>query len=586
MTAQRIGLVVVHGVGSQQRYDLLKEFSAAFQQTLRQALAETGTAKAKPPQLLVDKVELNRRGERTRESSELYSFFGEPVPDAAARGNLFRPIRIRAGEDELSFYEAYWADEDHRYTLWQKFLFNLWLWTTLWNPIFNLFFGRYRRPPLSLVRVLWHNLAVLVIGLVYHVAELLILLLSFVLKKTELLRRAGEIVFEFAGDVNLYVSMRRFFHRQTKKDVLLARFDETLLKACLENDMVHVVGHSLGSVIAFDGLTRHRVHPSKMATAFLHFLQEDALPKQGKEVRVDLREKVRTLVTVGSPLDKFYFFWPSRFFAAPGRDERKPFQPPVLLAALPQSEEARPQLEAQLEEAAAPPDAERIRWVNAADIADPIGAKLDFFKYKAKEMREDKFIEQMKYLDGFDGPHNWDFAGRWTPAHAHTQYWEHPQFMPWLVKEFYPPARGLEAARQWEEAPTKRRPQDVPDSVGRGSRIVHGLASALLFLGSFLALWAALVPTAKFALRLLHDLYVDAESNSIYDTLGWMAVAIDRVRQVFALDQFELAVRTEFFAPLLPVALFFVLAMLVTAPFSWVLYKRSEKQYEEHHKEF
>ncbi len=197
------------------------------------------------------------------------------APDQAARERLFRPISILHDNFELNFYEAYWADEDLKYSHYQKVKYNLWLLTTIWNPLFNAVTRKYQQRPLHPVHVLFWQAAVFLLGVIYHLAELLPALASFVLGRTTLSNRAGEVVYEYAGDVKLYASTEEFFHNQTKQEVILARFHEALIKAYLENDEIYVVGSSLGTVVAFDGLMTDRVHPAKTATDFLHFLQQD-----------------------------------------------------------------------------------------------------------------------------------------------------------------------------------------------------------------------------------------------------------------------------------------------------------------------
>ena len=86
MVGKNIGLVLVHGMGNQKRYEFLKDFATRFEEALRQESSEP------KPEVLIDKVELYRTPKRTRESSELFGFFGVIPMDHGQRRPRWPPI--------------------------------------------------------------------------------------------------------------------------------------------------------------------------------------------------------------------------------------------------------------------------------------------------------------------------------------------------------------------------------------------------------------------------------------------------------------------------------------------------------------
>ena len=237
MAKRRVAVVVVHGIGKQERCDLTKEVSSKLYKQLKKLYARDNW------EFIVDKIELNRRGVRTTETSDWFTHLG-PLAGSGpvARERLFRPISILRKDHELNFYEAYWADEDLQYSRFRKLGYNLWILTTIWKPLFNLLTGKYKNYALNCLEVLCGLAKVFLVGIVYHFAELLFFLVSFLVPV-----RWGKVIYEYAGDVKLYASTKERFHNQTKQDVILARFHEVLIKAYLENDEIYIVSSSLGS---------------------------------------------------------------------------------------------------------------------------------------------------------------------------------------------------------------------------------------------------------------------------------------------------------------------------------------------------
>ena len=519
MAKRRVAVVVVHGIGKQARYELTKEVSSKLYKQLKKIAPSANW------EFVVDKIELNRKGVRTIETSDIFAYLGPiAASEKSARERLLRPISILSNDHELNFYEAYWADEDLQYSRLRKLNYNLWILTTIWNPLFNFLTGKYQQHRLRWFQVLWRLSRVFVMGLIYHLAELLFLLTSFLLRN-----RWGEVIYEYAGDVKLYSSTEEFFHNQTKQDVILARFHEVLIKAYLENDEIYVVSSSLGSVVAFDGLTAPRVHPAKMATDFLHYLQKDVSSDMLTKP-IDFSSKVKMLITVGSPLDKFYFFWPSRRQFA--------LRPPFRLLRNAMSSDERPRWDSTDVEN---PEGERpeIAWFNFEEFNDPIGARIDFYGE----------------VKGLCQPENVNLSRAWLPSTAHTGYWDHTGFMKWLAATVLPLLGNA-------MVPKRSAPQ-------RALRFLWSVAFAAL---SVVIVGLILKFLLDFTLSLAHDLYMDAESNTIFYQLGWLDAIIRGLREVLGFE--EGSWLTIIGRTLRLLAIF----LLISLPFSGYFYRRNERR--------
>jgi len=96
----------------------------------------------------------------------------------------------------------------------------------------------------------------------------------------------------FAGDVVRYLDLDpRSKHYETRQKIINGAVDELCALMDDDYDRIIIAGHSLGSVIAYDAINRI-------------ILQMNA----GK-IQEKLAEKIKGLVTFGSPLDKIAFFF-------------------------------------------------------------------------------------------------------------------------------------------------------------------------------------------------------------------------------------------------------------------------------------
>lgn len=242
--------------------------------------------------------------------------------------------RIKIGGQPVRFYEVYWADLMHGDITFGAFQMKE-LQSLAWFPWFNYRRGNYRNRGYSWLTVLWWSLFLPVLNFfilfAYYGANFLVETFSRVGGKksrkrpsdatsvSELLRGvAGEAnryspldakLDDFIGDVFSYVnSAGGAFHREGKEPPVpdairevypqvLERFYAQLLNADKDGcDQIQIVAHSLGTVVTYHALSG---------------LLLDWAARADRQAVVRARSRVRHLYTIGSPLEKIRFFWPS-----------------------------------------------------------------------------------------------------------------------------------------------------------------------------------------------------------------------------------------------------------------------------------
>ena len=129
---------------------------------------------------------------------------------------------------------------------------------------------------------------------------------------------------------------------------------------------IHLVSHSLGTVVALHGLLEALAYP-------------DAYP---------WIYSVKSLVTLGSPIDKFFFLWPSLVAEHEQQVSRAPLTLP-----------------------------ERIRWINLYDFNDPVGYQLD-------DARNADLLPWIAQHFDFDARDDVGFYRYGVPGVAHIDYWQ------------------------------------------------------------------------------------------------------------------------------------------------------------------
>lgn len=211
-----------------------------------------------------------------------------------------------------------------------------------------------------------------------------------------------DLMIEYVGDVAAYVTPNKLdtfsevrakikdIAYQSASAVYLARADDG--KPLYRK--VAMVGHSLGSVIAYDTLNR--------------LINEDLLTGQA----VGIIQQTGLLLTFGSPLDKIAFF-----FTAIGKNVRH----------------IREQLASVVQPLIQDYDYRPFKWINVFSRNDIVCGSLDFYDFpSAEELSPNRFcptndqecIQRITNLQASRNPvENVPDEEALTPLVAHVQYW-------------------------------------------------------------------------------------------------------------------------------------------------------------------
>jgi hypothetical protein len=205
-----------------------------------------------------------------------------------------------------------------------------------------------------------------------------------------------KLMVEFVGDVVAYVSSTKIDRfdalrkaiKETAKESARAVYSALADPNTFEYRKVAVVGHSLGSVIAYDTLNR--------------LLADDLLIKNA----ADIAERTSIFMTFGSPLDKIAFF-----FSIMGKNTRRiREQLAALVQPLIQHEEIRNQFP----------------WVNVYSCNDVICGSLDFFEFPKdikKAAAQGTLAPELVPLPKVDPVDNVRDRDAVVPLVAHVDYW-------------------------------------------------------------------------------------------------------------------------------------------------------------------
>jgi hypothetical protein len=197
------------------------------------------------------------------------------------------------------------------------------------------------------------------------------------------------LLVQYVGDVALYIdshTLDRFNNLRNKirEDIAIAgravyasRSAET---GSFDYDGVFIVGHSLGSVIAYETLNR--------------LLNEDLVAE--KNNRLDVLDRTKLLLTVGSPLDKIAFLFSMQ-------RERTSLEREALAAA------SQPLI---LDPKFRKPD--KFEWINIYATNDIISGRLDFFDPPARSKTR-KLINPIRNIRDEEAT---------TLLAAHVEYWD------------------------------------------------------------------------------------------------------------------------------------------------------------------
>jgi hypothetical protein len=245
--------------------------------------------------------------------------------------------------------------------------------------------------------------------------------------------RAGVFTFDlravlddYLGDVQIVTE----FKEQRKK--ILEAFRDVMTKAQAQcpNAEIYIIAHSEGTVVSFLGLLEGFRDPEQKVWA----------------------DRVRGLMTLGSPIDKHLFFWPELFGTAP--PVHAPEQP--------------------------------IAWWNYYDYGDPIGFELDAARDWMKRPVNNGGPAWRNVFE-FEKRHDCGFTRYPFPGKAHVDYWKDSDvFAHFIGTVIDQPAQGQ---KRTHAAPPQPR-----------TNVLSWIASWILpYLGVFAILFvAAFVLTKAF----------------------------------------------------------------------------------------
>ncbi|MBW8055431.1 MAG: hypothetical protein V3T12_08645 [Acidiferrobacterales bacterium] len=401
---ERIGIIVVHGVGEQKRFEYLE----AIASNLCKALAK------------------NRRRQ-----PHIQLRYGDQGPRLALNSSwrdapaLVRWRKPGGGWIEVNFREVHWADLDMPKT-WGRWV-KLIGWALGVSGVRLYLQGRVGAPRqhgmcapkgLSVLERLRVRASLFLVSLFFLFMLVTLNVVRWLLNRVSLriafLNNMHDLIYNYLGDVKLYqdwfprsderietvgeksrVAIRRRMIRvlvQTANEVAAGRMDG-----------YYVFAHSLGTVAAFNALMETDLAlanylteaewndlPSSLKKKVTKALPKHPMPQRppwldqpkagGRHDAIDrkrLFQGLRGFLTLGSPLDKFASLWPAIV--------------PVNSEAI---GPARP-------------------WINVADVQDIVAGRLDKFPV-------------CKPAAGTGGLalRNIDWAAEWSLATAHTSYWK------------------------------------------------------------------------------------------------------------------------------------------------------------------
>jgi hypothetical protein len=394
--AGRIGVLVVHGIGEQTRFEQLETVASNFFLALEWA--------GRSPRLDVI------HGAETPRHSPEHSWNETPIV-----------IRWRGGEGELRearFHEVHWADLDTEDSFTNWFAFVIW---ALGMPAVRIYAASQKglmsmpamesppRAPGEAERW-WVRIELCGVSLLFFLMLISLDLVYFLARRLSFQARwlAGlrAVLYDYLGDIKLYQDRFRRHDAciealgQKSRIAIRRRMVQGLVKMAMEVesgrlDGYYVVAHSLGTVVAFNGL----MVPEELLPNFLSLEEWRSLPARFKKVgaaghdccdpprppwlvptdaidRDALFSGLKGFMTLGSPLDKFAALWP---------------------AIVPVNKE---------------PIAREIPWVNVADAQDIVAGTLEAFSPAESDLVAGAFRLQ-----------NCPWGDQRSLFTAHTSYW-------------------------------------------------------------------------------------------------------------------------------------------------------------------
>jgi hypothetical protein len=362
--ATNIGIVLVHGIGEQRR----------FQHLSSEVIQLIATLESMGHRVSVEP--------NTTQDSPLYA---EQESWKAEDG---APLRIDIKKDgtgvSLHVHEVWWADLDDKETLWNQVKFWFWglgMWFVApYDASVLPGSAKMKLPevPRTWFRGLIARLRLWGVGNVFLLSLGSVTLVNYLLGRFRMGQVPGaKILYQYVGDVKLYQDRRRSGKgfitdvNGARRVAIRRRMIRTLIDAARgPYERWYVLAHSLGTVVAWNGLmeTAHSL-PNYLSDSLFQSLQAPPNPmilsgaggptssmSPPRPIWIDddtielnrkqLFAKLRGFVTYGSPLDKFAYLWPA---IVPFNRDRDVW-------------------------------GKKFEWINVFDHTDPVGAKISAFE--------------------------------------------------------------------------------------------------------------------------------------------------------------------------------------------------------------
>jgi hypothetical protein len=236
------------------------------------------------------------------------------------------------------------------------------------------------------------RILVIFLGILLNIREVQFLLKNSVILNW-LFKKINKMMIDYVGDIVAYTGTdKKSEHHKIRQTIIkgASEYILSLLKSS-DYDRIIIVGHSLGSVIAYNALNRINLKIN---------LDPELSP---------LAEKIRGLITFGSPLDKIAFFFREQvskqeYLRGQIIDHIHSFKAKNWYA-----ENSADILKSEIKQFL-----DDIHWINFWDPKDPISGELDFYK-----------VDQNLALD---------MKGKWGTSH--TVYWNFSKMYQKIIEQF------------------------------------------------------------------------------------------------------------------------------------------------------
>lgn len=343
--AERIGVILVHGIGEQRRFEHLDSQLRYLVQSLRAM-----------PEVQDVTVDIGCGGTGAfRAAADTWA--AGPKPSATVV--VHHTLRGSPQESRLGIHEVWWADVNEPYSLAKQFRFWLWglaLWAHPGKPASAL-------PSASMVATpvvpahswLWDRFRLFLVGVMCALIGVFFGLVFFLAERVLDIRSPNllRVLTNYLSGIKLYAQRRRygpglFWSREdfldsigdpprvsVRRRMIRAIADVACRDPGDEYERWYILAHSLGTVVAFNGLMETNyawpgyldeprwnrllkagmagpwTGPANVGDGTTMPARPGWVPPDGIAYRKHIFGRFRGFLTYGSPLEKFAAIWPA-----------------------------------------------------------------------------------------------------------------------------------------------------------------------------------------------------------------------------------------------------------------------------------